>query len=230
MLRRKEFESRLDIEKTLNLCREIGENDDDDDDSIYVPDVFRQDPDPFRLLADEERIANQDISNAALSKLGAVVKKREDVLRIDKYYELMRLCNKRQRRLLTHCIYHLLTPSTPAFQIFFTGAEGCGKTFIITLLKDIYNRFCPVEWMHNAFICAASTGKAAVAIDGLTVQTALKISIHKFTKMSYENIALYRTLFKNVKILTIDEASKISNVLFKRIHVRLTEMTCLFGV
>ncbi|GFV76733.1 ATP-dependent DNA helicase [Trichonephila clavipes] len=57
---------------------------------------------------------------------------------------------------------------------------GCGKTFVIKHLTEIYNRYTDNDGYCNAYITCASTGKAAVAIAGTTVHTALKISLSSF--------------------------------------------------
>lgn len=57
--------------------------------------------------------------------------------------------------------------------------RSSGKTFVIKLIMEIYNRFTDNDGYCNAYITCALTGKAAVAIDGTTVHTALKIPISK---------------------------------------------------
>lgn len=76
-----------------------------------------------------------------------------------------------------HIISHLLSSEQQPFQIFFTGPAGSGKTFVMKLIMEIYNRFSDTDGYCNAFVACASTGKAAIAIDGTTVHTALKIAI-----------------------------------------------------
>lgn len=91
----------------------------------------------------------------------------------------MRQTNTQQKGLLLHVIDHIIDSNSEneAIQIFLTGPAGCGKTFVIHLLKEIYNRFTNVEVPFNSFLTCASTGKAAVAIDGTTIHTAFKIAI-----------------------------------------------------
>lgn len=75
---------------------------------------------------------------------------------------------------------------------------------------EIYNTFTDNDGYCNAYITCALTGKAAVAIDGTTVHTALKIPTSKMLPLSFETIHLYRSLFRYVKALIIDEISMIS--------------------
>nr|XP_021208511.1 ATP-dependent DNA helicase RRM3-like isoform X4 [Bombyx mori] len=105
------------------------------------------------------------------------------------------------------------------------GPAGCGKTFVIKLLMEIYNRYTDNDGYCNAYITCASTGKAAVAIAGTTVHTALKISLSRLLPLSNETAQQYRTLFKYVKVIIIDEISMISAQLLIKIDSRLKQIT-----
>lgn len=231
--RRKEFESNLDIEKTIEECQKLFENNDDlgaDQMLDGYQHILRRGNDPFDLVGVENQIANADISLAALSKLGPVAKLRDNLIPREEYYSLMRSANQGQKRLLLHTIQRLLTDQMGPLQFFFTGAAGCGKTWEIKMLQQTYNRFCVTEGLHNSFITCASTGKAAVAIDGITVHTALKIPIHGFKSLSFENVALYRTLFRNVKVVFVDECSMISAQLLHQIDNRLKQINGIYDI
>lgn len=137
----------------------------------------------------------------------------------------MRLANEKQKELLLHTIHHLLSNNDSPLQIFFTGPAGCGKTFVIRLMMEIYNRFTNTDGYCNAYIACASTGKAAVAIDGTTVHTALKISMSKLLPLSTEVAYQYRALFKFVKVIIIDEVSMIGARMLEQIDQRLKQIT-----
>lgn len=94
---------------------------------------------------------------------------------------------------------------------------------------EIYNRFTDTDGYCNAYIACASTGKAAVAIDGTTVHTALKISLSKLLPLSIEVAHQYRALFKFVKVLIIDEVSMIGAELLEQIDSRLKQITGNFS-
>ncbi|GFT20951.1 ATP-dependent DNA helicase [Trichonephila clavipes] len=66
----------------------------------------------------------------------------------------------------------------------------CGKTFVIKLLMEIYNRYTNNDGYCHAYITCASTGKAAVAISGTTVHTALKISSSRLLTLHSESAQL----------------------------------------
>ncbi|GFY08108.1 ATP-dependent DNA helicase [Trichonephila clavipes] len=111
------------------------------------------------------------------------------------------------------------------FQIFFTGPAGCGKTFVIKLLMEIYNRYTDNDGYCNAYMTCASTGKAAGAISETTVHTVLKISLLRLLPLHSETAQQYRTLFKYMKVIIIDEISMISAQLLLKFGSRLKQIT-----
>ncbi|CAD6220905.1 GSCOCG00011595001-RA-CDS [Cotesia congregata] len=176
-----QFESDLDINKTIELCRKLCRENEEADDDDEIHDIATRIPEanPFQTLYDNP---NSDVNNP------------------------------------------------PPLQIFFTGPAGCGKTFVIKLLMEIYNRYSESDGFCNAYITCASTGKAAVAIDGTTVHTALKISLSKLLPLSIEVAQQYRSLFKYVRVLIIDEISMIGAELLSQIDSRLKQISGNFEV
>lgn len=220
---RKEFESDLDIGKTIEICRQMCIANEELD--LLSTRVAEADPfADFDLAANAE--INSDIRLALLNRLGPIVKKRQNLMLKEDFNNLMRLANIRQKGLIMHVISTLLDKTNvEPLQIFFTGPAGCGKTFVIKLLMEIYNRFNETDGYCNAYLTCASTGKAAVAIDGLTVHTALKISIGKNLPLSNEVVQQYRTLFKYVRCIIIDEISMMSAELLHQVDARLKQIT-----
>ncbi len=170
-------------------------------------------------------VVNADLLLATLNKLGPIAKRRANLMDNHEFWQLMRSTNEKQKSLLMHVIAHLLGEKNNPLQVFFTGPAGCGKTFTIKLLMEIYNRFSDTDRFCNAYIQCASTGKVAVAIDGTTVHTALKISPTNSLPLSVDILNQYRSLFKYVKVLIIDEISMISADLLARIDSRLKQIT-----
>ena len=182
MKRRKEFESDLDIQKTLEICQQLFR----DDELLIAGNVEvanpNDEPDPYAaMLNDPGSRLNVDIQN--MNRLGAVYKKRENILPTEEFNELMRKANKKQRELCMHLIHNLLSGNPKQILVFLTGAAGCGKTFVLRLIMEIYNRFTDNDGLVNAFIACASTGKAAVAIDGVTVHNAFHLIIKELHKL-----------------------------------------------
>ena len=90
---------------------------------------------------------------------------------------------------------------------------------------EIYNRYTDTDGHCNAYITCASTGKADVAIDGTTVHTTLKITLSKLLPLSRETALQYRTLFRYVRVIIIDEVSMIGAELLSQIDQRLKQIS-----
>ena len=227
--RRKEFENNIDIQKVMDackaLCRDNEESENIDESVINCQGKFPEANLFAQIYNNPNSEMNMDLRVAALDKLGAIAKKRENIMDRQAFACLMRSANEKQRALLLHVISHLLTPNESPLQIFFTGPAGCGKTFVIKLLMEIYNRFTNTDGFCNAYITCASTGKAAVAINGTTVHTALKISLSRLLPLSNEVAHQYRSLFMYVKVLIVDEISMISAELLSHVDSRLKQIT-----
>ncbi|GFY17669.1 ATP-dependent DNA helicase [Trichonephila clavipes] len=114
------------------------------------------------------------------------------------------MSNEKQKGLLLRVISPLLSSDQTPFQIFFTASAGCGKTFVITFLMEIYNHYTDNEGYCHACITGASAGKAAAAISGTPVHTAYKISLSRLLRLQSEAAQQYRTLFKYKKVIIID--------------------------
>lgn len=224
---RREFEFDLDIEKTLDICRQLCLVRETEEQETQHHEAHRvAEPDPFQQLYNNPNSEmNNDIMLATLNKLGAIAKRRENLMANEQFYDLMRLANDKQRELLLHIIFNMNSETRSPIQIFLTGPAGCGKTFVIKLLMEIYNRFSMTDGHCNAYIACASTGKAAVAIDGTTIHTALKISLSRILPLSNELVQQYRALFRFVKVIIIDEVSMVSAELLSHIDERLKQIT-----
>ncbi len=90
------------------------------------------------------------------------------------------------------------------------------------------------QWrVCNANITCASTGQAAVAVGGTTVHNASKICISSNNVLPDKVVGLYRTLFKYVKVILIDEISMVGSAMLGQIDCRLKQITgnndALFG-
>lgn len=111
---------------------------------------------------------NSEIRLVVLNKLGAVAKKPENLMNNYDFYELKRKANKNQRRILMEVKSNLLSSNHVLVQIFFTCLTGCGQTFVLKLLIEICHHYTDNDSHCNAYITCASTGNAAVAINGTT--------------------------------------------------------------
>jgi Cdc6-like AAA superfamily ATPase len=140
---------------------------------------------------------------------------------------MMRGTNPGQREILLEAIHRLHTPDSEPIEVFFTGPAGSGKTYVLKLLMEIYNRFTVNHsYLTNAFVACASTGKAAVNIQGITVRSPFKITLsRRIGTMSREILQSYRNMFVGVKCLIVDEVSMIGSDVLHKINLRLQEIT-----
>lgn len=113
--RRKQFESNLDIEKTLEICRELC-REYVSDDGEEINDVAGRIPNenPFAELYDNPNAdLNDDLRLALFHKLGSIAKKKDNILPYPEFYGLMRKANEEQREILFHTIHHLISNTEP---------------------------------------------------------------------------------------------------------------------
>lgn len=98
--RRKEFESNLDIEKTIEICRQLCREDENPDDETETQEVANRfpEPNPFQQLYHNPNAdVNMDLYLATLSKLGNIAKKKENIMELHQFCHLMRSTNEKQR-------------------------------------------------------------------------------------------------------------------------------------
>ncbi|KAH6925522.1 hypothetical protein HPB50_006525 [Hyalomma asiaticum] len=124
-------------------------------------------PTPFSMASSEIRRTD---------RRGAIP--GHDVMSAEEYREMLRLTNPEQYEILREIVDRVTTPDSPPLRVFFTGPAGCGKTFVLRLAMDLYNRYAKLgDDGYNAYVVCASTGKAAVAVGGTTVHAAFKLTL-----------------------------------------------------
>lgn len=185
----------------------------------------------------------------------AAVRKRQGVMDRDEYVSMMRSTNGEQYELLREILHRQTTPGQPPLRVFFTGPAGCGKTFVLKLAMDVYNRcssggdsvmevdapsssaLASVTSSYNAYVICASTGKAAVAVGGTTVHAAFKlvrsagnrqmarIGIMGDGGLGPSDLNTFRVAFRRVKCVIIDEFSMMSADQLRAVDCRLRQIT-----
>ena len=91
---------------------------------------------------------------------------------------------------------------------------------------ETYNQFSlNHNFIYNSFIECASTGRAATTIRGTTVHSAFNISFSNDENMRDKMLILYRSFFKNVNVIIIDEIRMLSAEILLLIHNRLQKIT-----
>ncbi|KAH9379655.1 hypothetical protein HPB48_011677 [Haemaphysalis longicornis] len=137
----------------------------------------------------------------------SAVRKRQDIMDRDEYYNLVRMMNAEQHELLRDIIDEQTTPSAPPLRVIFTGLAGCDGP-----LQEV--RQHRQQHRYNAFFICASTGKAAVAVGGTTMRTSFKLSRkttgpNKDGGLSASELNTFRVAFRNVKFVITDEVSDV---------------------
>nr|XP_037278210.1 ATP-dependent DNA helicase PIF1-like [Rhipicephalus microplus] len=138
----------------------------------------------------------------------------------------MRMMNAEQYELLREIIHRQTTLGALPLRVFLTGPAGCGKTFVLKLVMDVYNRYNDNAGPYNAFVICASTGKAAVAVGGTTVHSAFKLTRNKKDLgLGDSELNTLRVAFRYVKCIIVDEVSMLSSDNLNAIDCRLKQIT-----
>lgn len=220
----KEYSTDLDLERTvqeyLRLCAE--------EEETAQRNIASERHDEFvRTIAMDPN--DDDITHLPIGAVSAV-KQRTNVMSKQDFCTMVRSTNAEQRDLVLEVIdrLHAFDGSNKPLQIFFTGPAGCGKTFTLRILMETLNRFSQAHnSQKNAYVACASTGKAAVAINGTTVHSAFRITMSRRNNanLSFEALQLYRNAFANVKAVIVDEVSMVGADILNNIHTRLQNIT-----
>lgn len=156
---------------------------------------------------------DDDIHMRVVENMSSVVRKSENVMSAEQYCEAKRRTNQRQPDLVLEAIDRIFAHGErKPLQIFLTGPAGSGKTLTMKMLMETYNRF--VQLHNNAFNTSASTGMAASAINGTTLQPIFLLgNSQKTTSLTIEALNFFRAAFNNVRIVFVDECSMIGETL-----------------
>ncbi|GFW62385.1 ATP-dependent DNA helicase [Trichonephila clavipes] len=103
--RRQEFQSNLDIQKTIVICRDLC-REDGIDDKIELEENIIAEQNPFQHLYDNPNAkVNDYIRLATLHKLGIIAKGRENLMANEDLYNFMRMANEKQKRLYCFMLF-----------------------------------------------------------------------------------------------------------------------------
>lgn len=121
-------------------------------------------------------------------------------------------------------VYRLTQPASLPLQVFFTGPAGAGKSYVLKALMETANRFTVRTDVNKcALVAWATTGKAAVNIDGTTVHTAFNISINTKRRLPLRSDVLQtmKCDFLGIKTIIVDEVSMMSSDMLLQVGDRL---------
>lgn len=188
-------------------------------------------PDTFLVIA-PTRPNNDDL--VTLNQ-NSMVRKIENVLPHKQYCESVRLLNDGQKTLVLEYIDRICYNKDRPMQIFLTGPAGTGKTTILKIIMETCNRFTQRHNMfRNGYVAAATTGKAAVALDANTIHTTFNISVNRSRRtLTGAAKQTMRLEFAEITLIIVDEISMASGEILNCINERLMcvgkDPTKIFG-
>lgn len=151
------------------------------------------------------------------------------------FYKLIQSLNSKQRLLFDFIYYWAtamrLSVNVPdPFHIFLSGGGGVGKSHLINAIYEGVTRALRTP-AHSpdqpTVLLTASTGKAAVNINGTTLHSAFNLPIKdKSNKFEYkkpgtENLNRLRSNYINVKLIIVDEISMFGARSLLHLHLTL---------
>ena len=220
---RQKFEKYFDI-PTIDYCHKLCLEIDEESETQNEKNEFtisRQLNDEFLQSLKAGNI-NDDMKVKMFEKLSSVVKKHENVMTHVEYCQSVRKTNKEQRELILEAIHKISLEHSFPLQIFLSGPAGSGKTFLMKLLMETYNRFSQKhDSIYNSYVACASTGLAAAGLNDTTVYSTFGLKSGRNAYISVESINAMRNALKNVGILFVDEVSMIGSKLLLDLNTRL---------
>lgn len=172
--KRSEYESDLNMEQLSEEMRLLGTP---ETDSTAVA-LDERDNFVRGVLEDGQSENIDDVENLNSTAIRTVpsIRTRINIMSKEDYCNIVRTTNRRQREIILEVIHRLSLTTEPPIQIFFTGPAGCGKTYVLKLIMENYNRYSRENSLNNAYLACASTGKAAVNLGGTTVHSLLHLT------------------------------------------------------
>ncbi|KAK3908799.1 ATP-dependent DNA helicase [Frankliniella fusca] len=150
------------------------------------------------------------------------------------FLALMKSLNEKQRKYLLNLTNLVKTNPSEPFYHFLSGGAGVGKSTLINAIKQVLERF----WVHQPgnkpedinILAVAPTGKAAIGINGITIDSAFgfgfnvkdKLRIGRMLNSDTRN-TLACTLHK-LKLIILDEISMCSFYKFQAMNSVLQEI------
>ena len=119
---------------------------------------------------------------------------------------------------------------TPAqLLMFLSGAGGVGKSYVINCIRHIINSKFKDSKLHTRVVAGASTGVAAILINGQTIHTLLQFDTQRKGFFSIKPLAepkrqtLYN-FYKYVEYIIVDEVSMLGDTNLIQMNTRLNQI------
>ena len=153
----------------------------------------------------------------------------ENILPNEDYLQLLRSLNMKQRQFYNHVIHWIKTKSEPIYA-FLTGGAGVGKSVVIKCLYQTLYRILNLKEGEDPddkrILLCAFTGKAAYNINGSTISSAFMERFKQSNQtLSCDQLNTFRSRFKKLSVVIIDEISMVSNNKLSFIDQRLQQLT-----
>ncbi|XP_062566991.1 uncharacterized protein LOC134229291 [Saccostrea cucullata] len=147
----------------------------------------------------------------------------------DQYYKLLQSLNTKQREFYNHVTNWIQNRDEPLYA-FLTGGAGAGKSVVIdaifqTLHRILYSKEGESPDDIRILLCA-HTGKAAYNIKGTTIASAFHRKMYQTQQhMGADELNSFRTKYRNLSVVIIDEISMVGNNMLTFINDRLQQLT-----
>ena len=153
----------------------------------------------------------------------------EKVLSDNCYRQLLRCLNEKQIQFFNHVVHWIKTKDALIYA-FLTGGAGVRKSEVIKAIYQSLYRYYNLMEGKNAdekrVLLCAYTGKAAFNINGSTISTAFHQKFkQKEQTLNCDTLNTFRSKYRKLSVVIIDEVSIVSNSVLNFINQRLQELT-----
>ncbi|XP_062609477.1 uncharacterized protein LOC134271261, partial [Saccostrea cucullata] len=149
----------------------------------------------------------------------------------DEYLKLVASLNLKQREFFNHVMQWIKCKQEP-IHAYLSGGAGVGKSVLIRALYQALHRYLCAKEGENPddirILLCAYTGKAAFNIGGQTIASAFHQKINQRQQnMHCDELNTFRTKYRNLSVVIIDEISMVGNAKLEFINDRLQLLTGL---
>ena len=145
------------------------------------------------------------------------------------YLQLLRSLNLRQREFFNHIVHWIKCKDEPVYA-FLTGGAGVGKSVVIRALYQSLFRILNLKDGENPddkrILLCAYMGFAAFNISGQTICSAFHRKMYQkgTNHLAADELNTFRTKYRHLKIIIIDEISMVGNMTLSFIDTRLQQL------
>ena len=157
----------------------------------------------------------------------------------EQFYEICSQLNEGQQHLVSFIMQYALHCKlaeknnelpTKLFQIFLSRGAGVGKSFLIKAITEYLKRvlrYLNQNLDQPSVLVAASTGKAAAGINGITLHSAFHLPVksrlnsYEYKNPSHETLHMLKSKYQYLKVLIIDKISMIGRETFGHLDLAL---------